>query len=102
MLTQDLLPPDSGWQFLAFSVGVNDAGQIVGTGVRNVEESKGYLLTPIDIVPGDVDGDGDVDILDLLGLVAAWGECLSMCAADFDGSGTVDILDLLVLLANWS
>jgi hypothetical protein len=53
-------------------------------------------------IPGDVDGDGVVDISDLLLLLGAWGECTGECPADFDGNGAVDTDDLLVLLANWS
>ncbi|MHC4416623.1 MAG: right-handed parallel beta-helix repeat-containing protein [Planctomycetota bacterium] len=52
---------------------------------------------------GDIDGDGVVGILDLLALLAAWGDCpvQADCPADLDGDGTVGILDLLILLANW-
>ncbi|MHC5022926.1 MAG: FG-GAP-like repeat-containing protein [Planctomycetota bacterium] len=56
-------------------------------------------------VPGDLDGDGIVDIADLLALLAGWGPCPSPppgCAADADCNGEVDIVDLLTLLANWS
>jgi hypothetical protein len=55
-------------------------------------------------VPGDVDGDNDVDTEDLLLLLAAWGDCPDPpedCPADFDGDGDVDTEDLLTLLANW-
>ncbi len=48
----------------------------------------------------DLDGSGDVGILDLLALLAAWGPNPGD-PADFDGDGTVGILDLLTLLANW-
>ena len=55
-------------------------------------------------VPGDLDGDGVVGILDLLALLAAWGPCSdppNPCPADLNGDGAVGILDLLALLANW-
>jgi hypothetical protein len=56
-------------------------------------------------IPGDINGDGVVDVLDLLALLAAWGPCPvppPECAADINGDGVVDVLDLLELLANWS
>jgi hypothetical protein len=54
--------------------------------------------------PGDIDGSGSVDVLDLLALLAAWGPCSmpSDCPADLDGNDVVDVVDLLSLLAAWS
>ena len=55
-------------------------------------------------IPGDLDGDGAVGILDLLILLADWGPCPDPpgdCPADLDSDGAVGILDLLALLANW-
>jgi hypothetical protein len=49
---------------------------------------------------GDLDSTGEVDVFDLLELLAAWGPCGS-CAADLDESGEVDVFDLLMLLAHW-
>jgi hypothetical protein len=51
-----------------------------------------------DIEPED--GDGAVDVLDLLALLASWGACES-CPADVDGDHDVGVLDLLILLAEW-
>jgi hypothetical protein len=50
---------------------------------------------------GDVDGDGEVGVDDLLTMLASWGPCEG-CPADGDGSGSVDVNDILMLLANWS
>jgi hypothetical protein len=48
----------------------------------------------------DLDADGDVDVADLLTLIAAWGTC-DGCSADFDGDNDVDVADLLTLIAAW-
>jgi len=52
------------------------------------------------LIPGDIDGDGDVDTADLLLLLAAWGPCED-CPEDINGDGVVNTVDLLLLLANW-
>ena len=50
---------------------------------------------------GDINGDGTVDVLDLLSLLAAWGPCSGTCPEDLNADGVVDVLDLLALLAAW-
>ena len=56
-------------------------------------------------IPGDVDGDGDVDLSDLAALLGAYGACLGSPAynpnADFDGSGCIELGDLAELLGNY-
>ena len=51
--------------------------------------------------PWDLDADGNVDISDLLTLLAAWGPVPTPDPPDFDGDGNVGITDFLTLLANW-
>jgi hypothetical protein len=52
---------------------------------------------------GDVTLDDNVDVLDLLVVLAAWGPCdCTCCPADVNGDGTVNVLDLLDVLAAWS
>ena len=50
---------------------------------------------------GDLDSDGDVDVNDMIAVLAAWGEC-GGCPADLDGDGFVDVGDFIMLLANWT
>lgn len=50
---------------------------------------------------GDFNGDGFVDVSDLVSLLAAWGPCVN-CFEDIDGDGQVGVTELIVLLANWS
>ncbi len=51
--------------------------------------------------PADINGDGKVDVLDLLEVLGAWGECSGECPADVNGDGVVDVLDLLAVLSAW-
>ena len=50
--------------------------------------------------PADVTGDGVVDVLDLLAVLAAWGSA-GGGGEDITGDGVVDVLDLLEVLAAW-
>ncbi|MCA9244440.1 MAG: hypothetical protein KDA32_10825 [Phycisphaerales bacterium] len=64
-----------------------------------------YLEVVSDVVIGDIDGDGDVDLADLAGLLSAFGSCVGdsgfVAAADIDGNGCIDLADLAGLLANF-
>ncbi len=53
-----------------------------------------------DGILGDLNGDGVVDVSDLLILLGEWGPC-DDCPADLNGDGVVDVSDLLILLGNW-
>ena len=54
---------------------------------------------------GDLNGDGSVDVMDFLALLAAWGPCDQpcppACTGDTNGDCAVDVIDFLTLLANW-
>ena len=49
--------------------------------------------------PEDINGDGTVNVLDLLAVLAAWGQ--SGVPEDINGDGTVNVFDLLEVLAAW-
>jgi hypothetical protein len=52
----------------------------------------------------DINGDGVVDVVDFLILLASWGPCPEppdSCAADCNGDGEVNVIDFLAVLANW-
>lgn len=51
----------------------------------------------------DLNGDGVVDVSDLLILFSAWGPCprSGSCLGDLNHDGVVDVSDLLILLSNW-
>ena len=51
-------------------------------------------------MPGDVNGDGVVNVSDLLMVISAWGSCTD-CPEDLDGDGEVNVSDLLLILSYW-
>ena len=53
------------------------------------------------VPPGDVNGDGAVNVTDLLLLLEQYGPCTD-CLADLDGNGEVNVDDALLVLADWS
>lgn len=60
----------------------------------------GYIdITPItNECPADTNGDGIVNVSDLLIAIGNWG---SSGAGDIDGSGTVDVSDILTIVSAW-
>ncbi len=52
------------------------------------------------MLPGDVNGDGMVNVTDLFAVMDAWGPCEG-CSADLNGDGIVDVVDLLEVVGNW-
>jgi hypothetical protein len=54
---------------------------------------------------GDVNGDGVVNVGDLLMVISTWGPCPpppAACPADLTGDGAVDVNDLLMVITNWT
>jgi hypothetical protein len=49
---------------------------------------------------GDVNGDGIVNVNDLLAVINAWGPC-PCCAADVNEDGVVNVNDLLLVINTW-
>ncbi len=80
---------------------INNAGQIAAYAWTEAAGYTAYLLTPVGL--GDVNGDGNVGVPDLLDLLANWGPCPpdADCSSDLNGDGVADAPDLCILLSNW-
>jgi len=68
-------------------------GELAGT----LEQTN--ILLGSDCV-ADIDGDGEVNVADLLILIGAWGPCPD-CDADLDNDGEANVADLLILIGAW-
>ena len=93
----------TGWR-LGLARGISADGQtIVGWGTN----PDGFTEAFIAVIPrpglclADSTGDGNVNVSDLLDLLAAWGPCGAPCPADSNFNGTVNVIDLLAMLASW-
>ncbi len=62
--------------------------------------SVGWLFPEQNGLPGDVDGNGVIDVNDILALIVAWGPCEG-CVEDLNGDGFVNVNDIIELISNW-
>ena len=107
---------NGGWVHVSFSV--NDfAGDISQVQLRFTASDEGadtqsvveagvdaIMVSAVDCddvnpCPADANGDGVVNVNDLLGAIGDWG--LSDSPADVNGDGTVNITDLLAMIGAW-
>ena len=81
-------------------------GQIVwqhftqDTIMRAVKYPWSILDPPEENCAGDVNGDEVVNVIDLLGVIDAWGIC-DGCNADINEDGSVNVTDLLAVVGAW-
>jgi hypothetical protein len=103
---------NSAWETVQFSISAvieptdqirvafiaEDADQpsIVEAGIDNFQLE---IITCGSSCLGDLDGNGVVDVEDLLGIISMWGT--EDQNADVNGDGIVDIGDLLTTIGNW-
>ena len=84
------------------------AAAIVGTfehvhipaGATVVYTPTAVLVQPGPDCPPDINVDGEVNVLDLLEVIAGWGICCG-CPPDVNNDGYVNVLDVLEVLAAW-
>ncbi len=82
------------------------ADLVLGIGSTQFGNDNGVnvVLNEMVTLTGDLDVDGDVDVVDFLALLSAWGACPGRpapCPADLDGDGAVGVIDFLILLASF-
>ena len=77
---------------------ISEGGSIAARGTLPGNTVVAALLTPADPSPGDINGDCETDVADLIILLDAWGQ--SDSSADLNGDGIVNVLDLIILLLN--
>ncbi|MCP4759859.1 MAG: hypothetical protein GY894_07220 [Planctomycetes bacterium] len=85
---------DGSWHIGVHISGVGDADAANNTYFAAIHVGE------IETCPSDISGDGEVNVDDILAVVAAFGACDS-CDEDLDGDGIVGIDDLLVAIADW-
>jgi hypothetical protein len=74
------------------------------TGGRILAGTAGRGVWRLEQGIGDVNGDGSVDVDDLIAVILAWGACPAppqACPADVNLDGTVDVDDLIIVVLNW-
>ena len=101
--------PFKDFDITAVQAGIADAlvnadSQVSDEDLIGEQSGISMLTLHIEIIAseaceGDINGDGEVNVEDLLILIGAWGG--DDPAADLDANGTVGVSDLLLLIAAW-
>jgi hypothetical protein len=65
--------------------------------------SSGLTIVEMLGCPADTNGDGQVDVADLIGVVLDWGctNPLGLCSSDVNDDGVTDVLDLTAVILAW-
>jgi subtilisin family serine protease len=69
-------------------------------GVGRLDAAAAVDLGPVAPQSGDLNGDGEVGVDDLLKVISDWGQ--THTSADITGNGVVDVDDLLTVINRWS
>ena len=63
-------------------------------------DTSGIIIVEGDGVEGDVNGDGQVNVVDVLAVIGDWN-CVGDCEADVNGDLIVNVEDVLIVLENF-
>jgi hypothetical protein len=87
--------------------GPGSAGQIaydawVGQGRSAPVDMDSMQIELAPVQKPDTNGDGQVNITDLINVILSWGVCKSVsCPADTNCDGFIDVGDLIAVIVNW-
>ena len=100
-----IVVPDQSLVGQPLTVSVNvDGGGLPGGGDDQQNVGTTWFLNNVrinEIMPGDANADGQVDINDLTIALAHYNQPGGWSQGEFTGSGTVDINDLTIVLAHY-
>lgn len=103
-----LIDPSQGAWYVQWggANAINNRHEIVAAARQGANGSIGaVLMSPIiKSMPGDINGDGTVNVTDLLAVITSWGRCPAApatCPADANQDGIVNVGDLLMVITNW-
>jgi hypothetical protein len=69
-------------------------------GLRGGGDNYGLNISLNNFCVGDLDFNGEVNVLDLLEIIAAWGNTEDT-PEDLNDDGIVNVLDMLILIGAW-
>jgi hypothetical protein len=96
-----------GTYWLVVTSGVDEGSIFFGIACEGAKEpgvvggrySAALTCDACGACPADLDGDGTVEVDDLLLVIGAWGQTAH--PADLDGDGVVEVDDLLIVIGAW-
>jgi hypothetical protein len=92
----------TGWDFGDYSLSANATALDGETDLLDNSLTEGWISVTL---PGDVEGDGDVDIFDIVKIAGAYGSKLGQpkydANCDVDKDGDVDIFDVVLAANNY-
>ena len=84
-----------------YTLRISAPGYLAAKKSITLTTSTPLLMTKVTLLAGDINGDGNIDALDLISLGAAFEVSPPLVAADLNADGRVDLFDLTLLAKNW-